>query len=193
MGLLRNPHTLQIVHGDFFGFLLRHLAHPHRCQGAVLQDGQVREQVEVLKHHAHFAADGLDLLEVRGQFGAIDNDATLLVLFQTVEAANGGRLARARRAAQHDTFTLAHIQVDVLEYMELAVPLVYALHADHAFSAQRLIDNFTHHKTPNACGLCPAYVPNAWNSGTYRNRRSRTPGPRRRSLQWPYPAMPGRR
>src|SRR3546814_9072926 len=47
---------------------LGHLAYPHWRQGAVLQDGQVREQVEVLEHHADFTADRFDLLEVVGQF-----------------------------------------------------------------------------------------------------------------------------
>nr|GEY82994.1 hypothetical protein [Tanacetum cinerariifolium] len=63
--LLRNTHALQVVHGDFFGLALGHLAHPHRRQRAVLQDGQVREQVEVLEHHADFATNRLDLLQIR--------------------------------------------------------------------------------------------------------------------------------
>src|SRR5450830_127347 len=183
VGLLRDTHALQVMHGDLFRLALGHLAHPHRCQGAVLQDGQVREQVEVLEHHANFTTDRFDLLEVVGQFHAIDHDAALLVLFQTVEAADGGRLARTRRAAENDTFALLDVQVDVFQHVELAVPLVHALHLNNAFRTHRLFDRFTHEKTPNACGLCPACVPNAWNSGTYQNRKSRTPGRRTRSLR----------
>jgi hypothetical protein len=98
------------VHGDFLGLAPWHLAHPHRRQGAVLQDAQVREQVEVLEHHADFAADRFDLLEVVGQLHAVDDDAPLLVLFQAVEAADGG-LARARRPAQHDALALATLRL----------------------------------------------------------------------------------
>ncbi len=191
--LLRNAYPLKVVHGDFLGLAPWHLAHPHRCQGAVFQNAQVREQVEVLEDHAHLPADRFDLLEVIGQFHAIDHDAALLVFLQAVEAADGGRLARAGWPAQDDALALAHVQVDVLEHMELAVPLVHALHLDDAFGAGRLLDRFTHFETPNACGQCPACAPGAWSSGTYRNRKSRTPGPQTRSPRWPCPARPGQR
>ncbi|MCY1179915.1 hypothetical protein D9M73_203340 [compost metagenome] len=135
------------MHGDFLGLALGQLAHPHRRQGAVLQDGQVREQVEMLEHHADFTADRFDLLEVVGQLNAIDHDATLLVLFQTVEAADGGGFSGTRRAAQHDTLALLDVEVDVLEYVKLTVPLVHALHLNNAFRAHRLFDCFAHHKT----------------------------------------------
>ncbi len=95
----------------------------------------MREQVEVLEHHADFAADRLDLLEVAGQLHAVDDDAPLLVFLQAIEAANGGGLAGAGRPAQHDALTLAHGEVDVLEYMELAEPFVHALHADDRLAA----------------------------------------------------------
>ena len=143
MCLLRNTHALEEMHGNLLGLTLGHLAYPHRRQRAVLQHGQVREQVEVLEHHAHFATNRLDVLEVAGQLGAIDHDAPLLMFFQTVDAANGGGLARPGRAAEHDTLALLHAEVDVLEYVELAVPLVYALQQDHRLSA-RLLDCFTH-------------------------------------------------
>ncbi|MCY1373494.1 hypothetical protein D9M69_607720 [compost metagenome] len=180
------------MHGDFFGLAFWHLAHPHRRQCAVLQDGQVREQVEVLEHHADFTTDRFDLLEIVGQFHAIDHDAALLVFFQAVEATNGGRFAGTRRAAQDDTLALLDVQVDVFQHMELAIPLVHALHLNNAFRAHSFFDSFTHHKTPNACGQCPAYVPNAWSSGTYQNRKSRTPEPRTHILQWPCPTISGR-
>ncbi|MNS27463.1 hypothetical protein D3C72_594140 [compost metagenome] len=107
----------------------------------------MREQVEMLEHHADFAADRFDLLEVVGQFHAIDHDAALLVFFQTVEAADGGGLAGTRRAAQHDTLALLDVEVDVFQHVELAVPLVHALHLNNAFRAHRLFDCFAHHKT----------------------------------------------
>ena len=52
-----------------------HLAHPDRRQRAVLEDGQVRKQVEVLEDHADLAADLVDALEVVGQLDAVDDDA----------------------------------------------------------------------------------------------------------------------
>ena len=55
----------------------------------------MREEVEVLEHHADLAPDGIDILQVIGQFGTIDDDMALLVFFQSVDAADHRRLARA--------------------------------------------------------------------------------------------------
>ena len=62
----------------------------------------MREEVEVLEHHADFAADLVDALEVVGELGAVDDDAALLVLLEPVDAADHRRLAGAGRAADHD-------------------------------------------------------------------------------------------
>ena len=118
----------QVLHRDLLGLLLRHLLHPDRRERAVLQDGEVREEVEVLEHHADLAADLVDPLEVVGELDAVDDDAALLVLLQPVDAADHGRLAGARRAADDDALAARDVQVDVAQHVELAVPLV---HADH--------------------------------------------------------------
>jgi hypothetical protein len=44
----------------------------------------------------------------------------------------------------HSTIALAHVEVDVLEHVELAVPLVHAGHANDAFSAGGLLDGVAH-------------------------------------------------
>ena len=72
--LLGDAHPLQQVHGDLLGVLLGHLLHPDRRQGQVLEDGEVREQVERLEHHADLAADRLDVLDVVGERDAVDDD-----------------------------------------------------------------------------------------------------------------------
>ena len=96
--LLGDLHPLQEVHGDLLGLLLRHLAHPDRRERAVFEDRQVREEVEVLEHHADLAAHLVDLLQVVGELDAVDDDLALLVLLQPVDAADHRRLARARTA-----------------------------------------------------------------------------------------------
>jgi hypothetical protein len=106
--LLGDLDALQVVHRRLLGLLLRHLAHPDRRQRAVLQDRQVREQVEVLEHHADFAAHLVDLLEVVGQFDAVDDDLALLVLLEPVDAADQRRLARARLGPADDDALAAH-------------------------------------------------------------------------------------
>ncbi|QTK78568.1 6-Pyruvoyl-Tetrahydropterin Synthase [Agrobacterium tumefaciens] len=126
MCLLGNLHALQIVHRHFFGFLFRHLANPDWRQRAVLKDRQMREEVEVLEHHADFATDFVDLLEVVGEFDAVNDDAARLVLFQTVDAADHGRLARAGRTGDDNALALHDLQVDITQHVEIAVPFVHA-------------------------------------------------------------------
>ncbi len=69
----------------------------------------MREEVEVLEHHADFAAHFIDLLQVVGELDAVDDDLALLVLFEPIDAADHRRLAGARRAGNDDAFTLLNI------------------------------------------------------------------------------------
>jgi hypothetical protein len=78
----------------------------------------------VLEHHADLAADRVDVLHVVGELDPVDHDVALLVLLQPVDAADHGRLARARGPADHHLLALLDLKVDVLEDVELAEPLV---------------------------------------------------------------------
>src|SRR3546814_13613659 len=62
----------------------------------------------------------------RSQLDFVDDDLALLVLLQPVDAADHGRLAGAGRSADDDALAAVDRQVDVLEDMELAIPLVHA-------------------------------------------------------------------
>ena len=85
-----DPHPGEIAHGELFSLFTRKLAHPDRRQSQILKHRQMRKQVELLKHHADFAANELDILEVRRQFHAFDQDLAVLVLLQPVDAADRG-------------------------------------------------------------------------------------------------------
>jgi len=87
-GLLRNAHALELLHRLFFGLLFGNLAHPHRRQRQVFEHAQVREQVELLKHHADFLAHIVNRLDVVGQLHAIHRQASLLMFLKPVDAAD---------------------------------------------------------------------------------------------------------
>ena len=108
--LLGNMHVLQVVHGHLFGLFFGCFAHPDRSQRQVFQDRQVGKEVEVLEDHADFGTDLLDVFHVVGQFDAVDDDLAALVLFQPVDAADQGRLARTGRAADHNPFLRVNLQ-----------------------------------------------------------------------------------
>ena len=65
----------------------------------------------MLEDHADFGADFLDILDVVGQFGAIDNDPAALVLFEPVDAADQGRLPRTRRPADDNPLPGLHLRL----------------------------------------------------------------------------------
>src|SRR5687767_6888189 len=83
------------------------------------------EQIEMLEHHADLTPDLVDALEVAGQFDAVDDDAAALMLLEPVDAADHGRLARAGGAADDDPLAAHHLEVDVLEDVKIAKPLVH--------------------------------------------------------------------
>src|SRR5579872_6184676 len=87
-GLVRDLDPLQIFHCRGFGVLLRNVAHPDRRQCAVLEHGQVREQVKTLEDHPHLAADLVDPAQLRTQFDSVDDDPSLLKLYQSIDATN---------------------------------------------------------------------------------------------------------
>ena len=130
MRLLGNLDRFQETHRDFLGVLLRHLANPDRRQRAVFENGQVREQIEMLEHHPDLAPDIFDVLQVAVQFDPMDVDDTLLVDFKPVEAPDEGRFAGTRRPADDDPLTLVHLEIDIAKHMEVAVPLVDRVHGD---------------------------------------------------------------
>ena len=93
--LFGNLHPYQIFHRRCLGIGFRHLAHPDRGERAVLEHGQMREEVEVLEHHADFASDLIDALQIVGEFVAIDDDLPRLMFFQAIDAADERRFAGA--------------------------------------------------------------------------------------------------
>ena len=90
----------------------------------------MREQVELLEHHADLAADRLDVFQIRGQLDAGDDDAPLLMLLEAVDAADHRRFAGTGRAAHDDLLAPPDDEVDVLQHMEFAVPFMDGLHLD---------------------------------------------------------------
>jgi hypothetical protein len=127
---LFDAHALELCHRLLFGLALGKLADPHRRQGQVLQHGEMREQVELLEHHADVAPDRVDRLHVVGELDAVDDQVPALVFLEAVDAADQGRLARARGAADHDALAARDVELDVAQHVELAVPLVDAVESD---------------------------------------------------------------
>ncbi|MGY3410024.1 hypothetical protein ACVWZV_006137 [Bradyrhizobium sp. GM5.1] len=90
----------------------------------------MRKQVEALEHHADFAPHRIDVLEVRPELDAVNDDLAFLKLLERVDTADQRRLARAGGAADHDALALLDRKVDVAQHVKLAVPFVQAGNLD---------------------------------------------------------------
>ena len=97
----------------------------------------MREQVEMLEHHADFAPDFVDLLEIVGKLDPIDDDPARLMLLETVDAADERRLARPRGPANDDPFAAIDREIDVAQDVEVAIPLVHSGNLDRRFVGNR--------------------------------------------------------
>src|ERR1700722_14981567 len=91
----------------------------------------MRKQVELLEHHPDLAPHQVDGPGIAVEQRALDQDTALLVGFQMIEAANQRRFAGTRRSAQDDLLACADRQIDAGQGLEIAKPLVHALHDDH--------------------------------------------------------------
>src|SRR3546814_19741746 len=91
----------------------------------------VRKQIELLEHHAHFLAHGVDVAGLGGQVDAVNHDAALLHFFQPVNATNKCGFTRAGRTEDNNAFARRDRQVDIGQDVEFFVPLVKPFDLDN--------------------------------------------------------------
>jgi hypothetical protein len=130
MGLLGNANPLKVLHGQRLSFFLGHAAYFHRSKHQVVQHRQVREQIELLKHHPYFTSQLLHAGAVIVKHHAIHHNLTLLVFFKPRKAANQCGLARARRPANHHFFTRSDLQMHIIECPKRSKPFGHTLHVN---------------------------------------------------------------
>ena len=107
--------------------LARHLAQRQRH---VAERRHVRIEVEGLEHHADALAGMVDVGPRVEHVDAVHHDAAGGRLLQPVEAAQQGRLARARRADHEHQLALGHLEIDALQDVKGAEMLVDAARVD---------------------------------------------------------------
>src|SRR6478752_3859377 len=133
-GLMPDADAFQQRHGVLVGLALGDALDLDRAKGDVFQDGLVGEEVEGLEYHADVGAQLGQFLALGGQFLAIDLDVAVVDGFETVDGAAERGLAGTRRADDNNNLTLADVQVDVLQDVQLAVVLVHGLQGDESIA-----------------------------------------------------------
>ncbi|MBT75646.1 MAG: DNA polymerase III subunit delta [Alcanivorax sp.] len=107
------------------GVRLALLEHLGRAERDVLEDGLVGEEVEALEDHADLGAEVGECLPLGRQRLLVEGDVALVDGLEPVDRAAQRRLARPRGADHHDDLAALHRQVDVLQHVQVAEPLLH--------------------------------------------------------------------
>ena len=126
------------------------------CQLKVLFHGQVGEQVEVLEHHAHLLAHGIDVCLV--YLHTLKLDGAGGGGLQPVQAAQKGGFAAAGRANQANHVAAVDIKVDALQHIQCGVGLFCAalLYAAIGLGQAAYFQNLIGHFVPASSQTCSA-------------------------------------
>lgn len=125
VGLVGQAHAGQQLVGFVGNGLLILELEQGRGQLKVLLHGQVREEVEVLEHHAHLLAHSVDVGFVH--LGALKFDAAGGGDLQPVQAAQKGGFAAAGGADQADHVAAVDIDINALQHVQSGGGLLCAL------------------------------------------------------------------
>ena len=124
LGLVFQANLRQQFAGKRFGRFLRHVFHDHRPGREVRQHGEVRKEVEGLKHHAGAKPQPSMLFAPLARAGrtpaldrhAVNRDPAGVGDFKLVQAAKKGALATAARADEDDDFAGLLNVVDAVQH-----------------------------------------------------------------------------
>jgi len=133
--LLGDADALEQRHRLLLGLRLGLAEHLDRPERHILEDRQVREEVERLEDHADLGPQLGKALALRGQGLAVDADLAAGDRLEPVDGAAQRRLARAGRPDDDDDLALVDLQVDVFECVEFAVMLLDILDHHEGVSA----------------------------------------------------------
>jgi hypothetical protein len=142
VGLVGHVDLLELGHGPLSRLLGTDTEHGHEALHHVADDRHVREQIELLKDHAHLLAQLRELaLRVTHAFAlrvltggladelSLEFNATRGRQFHEVQAAQEGALAGTAGPQDGDAIPGLDVEVDSLEDMVIAKPLVQAADA----------------------------------------------------------------
>jgi hypothetical protein len=130
-GVRGQTDALEQAHAFRRRFILFAAEHLDLRQFEVAHDGEMREQLEMLKHHADPRAQlrQIGLGVVDGNPG--DGDGALLERLEPVDALDERRFAGARGAADHDDFTFGDRRRALLQHLKIGIPLADLVERDH--------------------------------------------------------------
>src|SRR5438067_5840047 len=97
---------------------------------------QMREQLEILEHHAHSPADAADILRRRAHPAAVEDDLPCIRDFKRIGTAQQGRFAGAAWADEADDFACMDVDGDPIKRTDTAECFPYVLKGQYRGLAQ---------------------------------------------------------
>ena len=142
IGAVCETYALQKLHRLGVGFFLALFQQLLRTDGHVAQDGHIREEVEVLEHHAHLLAVLVDVNVRLGDIDSLEEDLARGWELEKIERAKEGGFAGAGGADDDDDLTAADLHAHAVEGVDgtflkvlLQVVDLYQNIIVHSFSA----------------------------------------------------------
>ena len=123
------------LHRLFFGVCLGLLKQFGRRKRHIAQDGHMREEVEMLEHHAHLAAVQIDVHLGIGDIDAVKLDGAVSRRFQQVQRPQQRGFARAGGSDDDDDLAAANLRIHAVERLNSAALIVNleSFYADQCF------------------------------------------------------------
>ena len=90
----------------------------------------MREQVELLKHHAQLGTHTVDIHALGRDVSALEDNLAARGLLKQVNAAQHGRLTGTGRAKHNHNLTAVHVDVDAAQDLQVPIALVQILNAN---------------------------------------------------------------
>ncbi|MCY1228648.1 hypothetical protein D9M72_409750 [compost metagenome] len=99
------------------------------------------KEIEGLEHHSDVGPQLGEFLAFLREFLTVDGDLAVIDRLQTVDGPAESRFTGTGRSDDHNNFALADVEVDVLQYVQLAVVLVHGFQGD-----ERIAGHLSSHK-----------------------------------------------
>ena len=102
----------------------------HRRQRHVIHDSQMIEQIKMLEYHTNIFTDLIDVRMPVRHIMPIDDDLSACGRLQLVQTAQQRGFPAPGRSEKHDHLAFCHIQIDVLQNLQLSEIFPQICHMD---------------------------------------------------------------